>query len=97
MHCAPLFKLTHALLARSKLGLGAGKSAIVTNGRVIALDELQPLIAEDFQLLNQYASSAQAAKLVRNSSRECDVNHGAVYHSFEQPTLSFAAVYRTAA
>ena len=37
---------------------------MVTNGRVITLAEMQPLLAEDFRLLDQYASAAQVAKLV---------------------------------
>ena len=40
---------------------------MVTNGRLIALEGLQPLSAEDFQLLKQYASSAQLAKQVQGS------------------------------
>ncbi len=52
------------LCARSALGLAAGESAVVTNGRVITLAGMQPLLAEDFRLLDQYASAAQVAKLV---------------------------------
>ena len=40
---------------------------MVTNGRLIALEGLQPLLAEDFQLLKQYASSSQLAKQVQDS------------------------------
>ena len=55
------------VVSRSGLGLGAGKPAVVTNGRLIALEGLQPVLAEDFQLLKQYASSSQLAKQVQGS------------------------------
>lgn len=59
--------LRKLLSARSGLGLAAGESAVVTNGRVITLAGMQPLLAEDFRLLDQYASAAQVAKLVSSS------------------------------
>lgn len=60
-----LTALMQPLPARSGLGLAAGKSAVVSNGRVIAMEGLQPLVAEDFRLLDQYANTAQVAKQVR--------------------------------
>ena len=56
--------LRKLLSARIGLGLAAGESAVVTNGRVITLAKMQPLLAEDFRLLDQYANAAQVAKLV---------------------------------
>ena len=41
---------------------------MVTNGRVIPLEDLQPLLAEDFRLLDQYANTAQVAKQVSPSA-----------------------------
>lgn len=56
------WNLLHA--CRSGLGLAAGEPAIVTNGRVTRLEGLEPLLAEDFRLLDQYANTAQVAKQV---------------------------------
>ena len=36
----------------------------MTNGRIVPLEGLQPLLAEDFRLLDQYANTAQVAKQV---------------------------------
>ncbi len=60
-----LIVLMQPLPARSGLGLAAGKSAVVSNGRVIALEGLEALVAEDFRLLDQYANTAQVAKQVK--------------------------------
>ena len=38
----------------------------MTNGRVTRLEGLEPLLAEDFRLLDQYANTAQVAKQVIN-------------------------------
>ena len=56
--------MTWFMPARSGLGLAAGKPAVVTNGRVTPLEGLQPLLPEDFRLLDQYANTAQVAKQV---------------------------------
>ena len=39
---------------------------MVTNGRLIPLEGLQPLLAEDFRLLDQFANTAQVAKQVEH-------------------------------
>ncbi len=41
----------------------------MTNGRVTRLQGLDPLLAEDFRLLDQYANTAQVAKQVSYSMR----------------------------
>ena len=66
---AILPKHAFACLYRSGLGLAAGEPAVVTNGRVTRLEGLEPLLAEDFRLLDQYSNTAQVAKQVSDSLR----------------------------
>jgi len=69
--------LMQPLPARSGMGLAAGKSAVVSNGRVIVMEGLQPLVAEDFRLLDQYAKTAQVAKQVRATKTGTSIFHTA--------------------